>query len=63
MNNISKLAESRKNNIILAILWLALLTSGLSSCVDDYFGNYKFDYDDDPSLIAEEIAMPFSLTV
>ncbi|MDE7379028.1 MAG: hypothetical protein K2N13_08755 [Paraprevotella sp.] len=51
------------NNIFsLAILWLALLASGLSSCVDDYFDNYKFD-DEDPSGIAEEVAMPFSLTV
>ncbi|MDE7386867.1 MAG: hypothetical protein K2N28_06985 [Muribaculaceae bacterium] len=63
MNNIYKLTESRKSSIILAILGLALLTSGLSSCADDYFDNYKFDYDDDPSIIAEEITMPLSLTV
>lgn len=62
-NNIYKLTGSRKNNIILAILWLALLASGLSSCVDDYFDQFRFEYDDDPSLIAEEINMPFSLTV
>ncbi|MDE7408399.1 MAG: hypothetical protein K2N09_00080, partial [Muribaculaceae bacterium] len=62
-NNIYKLTESRKNNIILAILWLALIASGLSSCADDFLNHFQYDYDEDPSRIAEEIAMPFSLTV
>ncbi|MDE7419394.1 MAG: hypothetical protein K2N35_04215, partial [Muribaculaceae bacterium] len=62
-NNIYKLTESRNNHIILAILWLALIATGISSCADDYFSHYQFDSEDDPSSIAEEIAMPFSLTV
>ncbi|MDE6019254.1 MAG: hypothetical protein K2G85_10645, partial [Muribaculaceae bacterium] len=62
-NNIYKLTESRNNKIILAILWLALIAMGISSCADDFFNHYQYDYDEDPSSIAEEIAMPFSLTV
>ncbi|MDE5813604.1 MAG: hypothetical protein K2H72_04895, partial [Muribaculaceae bacterium] len=62
LNNYN-LIKYRNNNIILAILWLALIAFGLSSCADDYFSNYHFDSEEDPSSIAEEIAMPFSLSV
>ncbi|MDE6341344.1 MAG: hypothetical protein K2K93_03420, partial [Muribaculaceae bacterium] len=62
-NNIYRLTDNRKNNIILAILWLALLASGISSCADDFLNDYQYDYDEDTSSIAEEVTMPFSLAV